>query len=63
MLFCALGSFRRCRKKMNQRMKLKDWQPCFFEHEWRPAVRIPGYVDQVVANLSLVYKERHVSSD
>ena len=48
---------------MNQRMNLKDWQPFFFEHERKPAVRICGYVDQVVANLSLVYKECHASSD
>ena len=32
-----------------------------FEHERKLAVRIRGYVDQVVANLSLVYKERHAS--
>ena len=35
----------------------------FFEHERKPAVRIRGYVDQVVANLSIVYKERHASRD
>ena len=45
---------------MNQRVKLKHWQPCFLSMNGNRE-----YVDQVVANLSLVYKdkERHASND
>ena len=39
--------------KINQRMNLiEGLAALFFKHERKPAVRIRGYVDQVVANLS-----------
>ena len=63
MLFRYLESFRRCRKKNESENEFEALAALFFEHERKPAVRIRGYVDQVVANLSLVYKERHASSD
>ena len=65
MLFCYLESFRRCRKKNESEGEVETLAALFFEHERKPAVRIREYVDQVVANLSLVYKdkERHASND
>ena len=55
--------------------ELEGLAALFFEHERKPAVRIRGYVEEVVANLSddrfkrvqffvfLVCKERRASSD
>lgn len=51
-LFFYLGNFRKICRKIESEDELEGLAALFFEHERKPAVRIRGYVEEVVANLS-----------